>query len=134
MVLCQKGECAKMRFLKRVVQSFLTALHCLQCVIITSLWSYLKLQNAIQHEKHVLFSMVTFIFQNFHSYWYYSSYALLELPFTPFCPPPLWTVLPMKMVLYSLNVSHLPHFGAHTPNYTSRYTLFILFSHFGEYG
>ncbi len=49
MVSWRKGECAKMRFFRRAGQRFFTVLH---CVIITSLWSYLKFQNATQHEKH----------------------------------------------------------------------------------
>ncbi len=43
---------AKMRFFRRAVQSFLIVL---QYVIITSLRSYLKLQNATQHEMHAIF-------------------------------------------------------------------------------
>ncbi len=61
MISCQEGVCAKMRFFLRAVQSFLTSLH---CVIITSLWSYLKLQSATQHEKHAVFD-VTIHFPKF---------------------------------------------------------------------
>ncbi len=52
MVLCQKGGCNKIKFFKRAVQSLLNGL---QCVIITSLWSYLKLQNSTEHEMHTVF-------------------------------------------------------------------------------
>ncbi len=63
-------------------------LNVLQCVIITSLWIYRKLQNATKHEMHAVFNGII-RFTNFHSYWYYGSYALLELAFTPFHPLPL---------------------------------------------
>ncbi len=80
MVLCQKGECAKTRFFRRAVQSFLNVL---QCVIITSLWSYLKWQNATRHEIRAVFDG-TIHFPKF-------SFILI-----------LWLILPFEIRVYTL--------------------------------
>ncbi len=107
MVSCQKGKRAKTRFFRRAVQSFLIVL---QCVIITCLRSYLKLQNAIQHEMHAIFD-VTIHFPKF-------SFILILHFIRPFGIGVYalllsTTVHSLMMVRYILNVSHLPYFGAY---------------------
>ncbi len=47
-----KGRMHQSEIFQERIQSFL---HVLQCVIITSIWNYLKLQNATRHEKHSVF-------------------------------------------------------------------------------
>ncbi len=69
----------KENFEESSLKFFFTVLH---SVIITSLRSYWNYKMPL-NTKFRLFLMVPFIFQNFHSYWCYSSYTLLELASLP---------------------------------------------------
>ncbi len=126
MVSCQKDECGKMRILRRAVQSFLTAL---QSVIITSLWSYLKLQNATQHEKHAVFDdtihfpkFSLILLLQFIRPLGIGIYALLSSTTYKQSIKWRWCDMPLMCHIYLILV--------HTPDYTSRYTLFVSFFSF----
>ncbi len=80
--------------------------------------------------KSLLFSMLPFIFQNFHSYWYYSSYTLLELAFAPLLSFTTYEQSIQRRWYNTLLICHIYLILAHTPSYTSRYTLFIPFFSF----
>ncbi len=116
-ISCQKDVCAKIRFFRRAVQSFLTAL---QCVIITSLWSYLKLQSAAQHEKHAVFDG-TIHFPKF-------SFILVLQFIRPLgiCVPSFLSITTYEQSILRL-ICHFYLILVQTHNYTSRYNLFVPF-------
>ncbi len=75
MVSCQKGICAKRRFFRRQFKVFWLLCSVLFSRLYKVTWNYKVLLNM----KSILFSMVPFIFQNSHSYWYYISYILFGI-------------------------------------------------------